>query len=116
MGHKQKKKMSVKSVFCVKNSCVRKALCLALLFLLALPVSALASSVEPTTPNEVPGDIDNSRSVDLADVILALQVSAKITLPTTTTIKIEADVNNDGKIGLEEAIYALQVVSGIRSQ
>ena len=113
MGHKQKMKMSVKSIFCVKNSCVRKALCLALFFLLALPVSALAIS-SGSPPSDKPGDIDNSRSVDLADVILALQVSAKITLPTTTTIKIEADVNNDSKIGLEEAIYALQVVSGLR--
>ena len=114
MGHKQKRKMSVKGIFCVKNSCVRKVLCLALLFLLALPVSALASSVEPTPPK--PGDINDSGSVDLADVILALQVCAKISPPPAVTIKVEREVNGDGKIGLEEAIYALQVVSGIRSQ
>ena len=116
MGHKQKRKMSVKSIFCVKNDCVRKVLCLALLFLLALPVSALASSAGPSPPDDVPGDINDTGSVDLADVILALQVCAKITPAPTTTIKVEAEVSGDGKIGLEEAIYALQVVSGIRSQ
>jgi len=115
MGHKQKRKMSVKSIFCVKNSCVRKVLCLALLFLLALPVSALASNAGPS-PLDKPGDINNSGSVDLADVILALQVCAKITLPPATTVNVEREVNGDGKIGLEEAIYALQVVSGIRTQ
>ena len=115
MGHKQKRKMSVKGIFCVKNSCVRKVLCLALLFLLALPVSALAIS-SGSPPPDKPGDIDNSGSVDLADVILALQVCAKISPPPAVIVNVEREVNNDGKIGLEEAIYALQVVSGIRSQ
>ena len=114
MGHKQKMKMSVKGIFCVKNSCVRKLLCLALLFLLALPVSALASSVEPTPPKT--GDIDDSGSVDLADVILALQVCAKISPSPDVNVEVQREVSGDGKIGLEEAIYALQVVSGIRPE
>ena len=113
MGHKQKRKMSVKDIFGGKNSCVRKVLCLALLFLLALPVSALAISSGSPAPDK-PGDINDSGSVDLADVILALQVCAKISPPPA--VNVEREVNNDGKIGLEEAIYALQVVSGIRSQ
>lgn len=113
MVRRQKMKMSVKSIFCVKNSCVRKVLCLALFFLLAMPVSALAVNPEQP-PSDMLGDIDANGAVDLADVILALQVCANITTSPPPTINAEADVNGDAKIGLEEVIYDLQIVSEIR--
>ncbi len=58
------------------------------------------------------GDIDNSKVIDLADAIPALQVVAGME-PTAPVYK-EADVNGDGKIGLAEVIYILQKVAGLR--
>jgi C1A family cysteine protease len=55
------------------------------------------------------GDIDDSRSVDLQDVILALQVLSGKT--PSSNIFISADVNEDDKIGLEEVIYGLRFLS-----
>jgi hypothetical protein len=60
---------------------------------------------------ELIGDINNSGQVDLADVILAIQISAGI---SSTDTDINADVNNDQKIGIVEAIYTLQKVAGLR--
>ncbi len=54
------------------------------------------------------GDINTNGKIDLADVILSLQVSAGI---STTAPDIKADVNNDQKIGLVEAVYALQTTT-----
>jgi len=51
-------------------------------------------------------------TVDLKDVIAALQVCAVL---TPAGISTGGDANNDGKIGLEEAIYVLQVVSQLRT-
>ncbi|MFC1858789.1 Ig-like domain-containing protein [Thermodesulfobacteriota bacterium] len=58
------------------------------------------------------GDVDDSGTIDLVDVILALQVCGGIT--PSSPIEISADINGDGKIGLEEAINALQLVSGVK--
>jgi len=62
----------------------------------------------------IPGDVNNDRRIDLADVILALQVSVRMT-PVPVICK-EADINGDGKIGIEEAVYGLQWVAGLRPQ
>ena len=97
----RKQKTNVKSIFCI-----------ALLFLLVLPASAL--SINPQPPDELPGDIDHSGTVDMGDVILALQVCANITPHPSVSIDTDADVNGDDNIGLKEGIYALQVVSKIR--
>ena len=56
----------------------------------------------------IPGNIDCNGDVDLADLILALKISAGIA--TTDETVCNADVNNDGKIGVEELIYILQEV------
>ena len=103
MVRKQKTKTNVKSIFCI-----------ALLFLLVLPASAL--SINPQPPDELPGDIDHSGTVDMGDVILALQACANITPHPSVSIDTDtdADVNGDDNIGLKEGIYALQVVSKIR--
>lgn len=58
--------------------------------------------------NAEKGDINNDQKVDLADCILALQVSAGIS-PAPTGIHISADVDGDLKIGMTEALYALQM-------
>jgi hypothetical protein len=52
------------------------------------------------------GDVNNDQKVDLADSILALQVSAGIA--PSIAIHSSADVNDDQKIGLVEAVFALQ--------
>ena len=59
----------------------------------------------------LPGDVDNSGSVDLTDAILALQVVAGM---NTTGVNLGADVNSDNKIGMAEVIYILQYVAGFR--
>jgi len=57
------------------------------------------------------GDINDDGTTDLADAILALQVSARLRL---AGVQLKGDVNGDERIGLEEAIYALQYVAGLR--
>lgn len=52
----------------------------------------------------LPGDVNNDRSVDLADAISALKV---LTGNQTGAMK-EADVNGDDVIGMEEAVYILR--------
>ena len=67
----------------------------------------VATTLEETYPD--PGDIDNSKTIDLADVILVLQICTE--LPVSSNIYTSADVNENGKIGLEEAIYILRQLS-----
>ncbi|MEA3486082.1 MAG: dockerin type I domain-containing protein [Thermodesulfobacteriota bacterium] len=58
-----------------------------------------------------PGDVDDSRDINLADAIIALKIMTGI---NSSESHSGADVNGDGKIGLSEAIYILQKVSGVR--
>jgi hypothetical protein len=58
------------------------------------------------------GDINKDGRIDLADLILALQVASRTT--PASTINNHAAVNGDGMIGLREAIYILQKVAGMR--
>lgn len=60
------------------------------------------------------GDINNSGSIDIKDVIIALQICAGQT--QFSEISMDADLNEDGKIGLEEVIFDLQFIAGLRSQ
>jgi hypothetical protein len=64
--------------------------------------------------NGMPGEMNNDTRIDLADAILALQVSIRQTSRKGISNYITADVNDDGKIGLAETIYILQTVAGIR--
>lgn len=57
------------------------------------------------------GNVDGIGTVDLNDVVIALQVSAGYQV----AVDVNADVNGDGEIGLSEAIYALQVTAGMRN-
>ncbi|MFZ2188585.1 MAG: hypothetical protein WAV73_03445 [Candidatus Moraniibacteriota bacterium] len=57
---------------------------------------------------KVVGDISGDGKVDLADAILALQVTSG----KSVTVKVENGIN--GKIGLAEAVHALQKTAGLR--
>lgn len=61
----------------------------------------------------LPGDIDNSGTVDLGDAIISLQV---LTLSSTAATPLpSAEVDGDTRIGLAEAIYALETVGEMDS-
>ena len=64
------------------------------------------------TVNVVEGDVSGDSWVDLADVILVLQVISGAA--PSSAVLTDADVNNDDKIGLEEVIYILQDISDLR--
>ena len=53
------------------------------------------------------GDINCDKVVDMADLILVLQILAGM---TPDDICPTGDVNGDGKIGMEEAVYILQTI------
>jgi len=59
------------------------------------------------------GDLNNDGEVDLADVILALQISAGIPAPELRPgySSSGADVNGDHKAGIEEALFGMRKVS-----
>ena len=57
------------------------------------------------------GDVNGDGKVDLADLVLCLQVT---TGRTPADLHRGADVNGDGQIGLTEAIYILGKASGLR--
>jgi hypothetical protein len=57
----------------------------------------------------IPGDINNSKGVDLQDVVLCLET---LTLKDQTEpVIVEADVDFDDKIGIIESIFVLQQLS-----
>jgi hypothetical protein len=60
----------------------------------------------------LPGDINNDGVVDLADAILAFQVTSAVNI--MVRVYNEADVNGDQNIGLPEMIFILQKASGAR--
>ncbi len=53
------------------------------------------------------GDVDNSGSIDLADIILSLQVTAGL---SPESVLSDADIGGDQKIGMEEALHLLGIV------
>ena len=60
----------------------------------------------------IAGDVNNDKSVDLADLILALQLMSN--MPAIPDVFEGADINDDGRIGIEEVLYILQFISGMR--
>ncbi len=70
----------------------------------------LAIFLGPSAHASPQGDVNNDLQIDVADVILSLQLSAGMT-PNTGIIDPGADANGDEKIGLAEAIYALHTLS-----
>jgi hypothetical protein len=57
------------------------------------------------------GDLNNDRTVDLMDAVLAAQIITGIK-PSETLYK-QADIDGDERIGIEELIYILQKISGV---
>ncbi len=55
------------------------------------------------------GDIDADGDLDLADVIIGLQVVLNLT--PAVAVDLDAEVDNDNKIGMAEVIFGLQEVS-----
>jgi hypothetical protein len=51
------------------------------------------------------GDVDQSRTIDLKDVILVLKILSR---QSPESVYVEADINQDGTLGLEEAIKGLE--------
>ena len=58
----------------------------------------------------IKGDINDDDSIDLADVIMTLQVISGL---NPGGISVDADIDSDGKIGIAEAIYALRWAAGM---
>lgn len=56
----------------------------------------------------VAGDINGDREVDLADVILSLQI---LTDRKDYSVALRNDVGNNGRIAQEEAVYGLQLIA-----
>jgi hypothetical protein len=57
------------------------------------------------------GDVNGDGKVDLADLVLSLQV---LTGMSASDVHRGADVNGDGHIGLAEAIFILGKAAGLR--
>jgi len=72
-----------------------------------------AAIAELTRAGPTPHTIDNNGKLDLADVILSLQI---VSGKNPGDYFYIFDINEDGKIGIEEAIYILQIVAGSRSE
>ncbi|OQX06642.1 MAG: hypothetical protein BWK80_50465 [Desulfobacteraceae bacterium IS3] len=56
----------------------------------------------------ISGDMNSDDKTDLADVILALKISAGF---SELSVNLSADMNGDGKIGVEDALCILQKLS-----
>lgn len=56
-----------------------------------------------------PADIDGSGSIDLKDMILVLQILAKVT--PDRPFYLDSDINENDRLGMEEAVYVLQYVA-----
>ncbi len=66
--------------------------------------------VTDTIAYPAPGDFNNSEQVDLADIILALQVTAGIPVEDPS-VPICADTNSDNKIDIHDIMMILQDIS-----
>ncbi len=60
--------------------------------------------------SDIPGDINNDKTVSLSDAVLALKLIS-FTDVGSENIQISADVNQDQKIGLPEAVYILKKIA-----
>jgi hypothetical protein len=60
-------------------------------------------------PQPLPGDLDFSEVVDMADAILAFQIATGT--PVDRTVYVDAEVNSDRRIGMEEGLFILHQLS-----
>ncbi|MFC1505086.1 Ig-like domain-containing protein, partial [Thermodesulfobacteriota bacterium] len=80
---------------------------------IATDPSNLSASDSATFTVTIRGNINNDNSVDLADLILSIQINSGIS--TASPIDLKSDVNGDNRIDLTETIYILQTISGLRN-
>jgi len=64
-------------------------------------------SFEIGSPETLMGDVDNNGKVDLADIIVSLQIVSSF---ESISVNLDGDVNQDQRVGLEEAVYAIDAV------
>ncbi len=64
------------------------------------------------SPIDSRGDVNGDEAVDLADAVVALQVTVGL---NPAGVNAAADVNGDGQIGIEEFIFILQKIAGLRN-
>jgi hypothetical protein len=55
------------------------------------------------------GDVNGDTTLNLKDIILALQISAG--QEVSMSLQLDSDVNQDGRIGVPEALFGLQKLS-----
>lgn len=60
-----------------------------------------------------PGDLNNDGEIDLADFLIALQVTSGLPISSQAGV-LCADSNSDGKIDLMDALHVLQILAGLR--
>ena len=71
------------------------------------------ASPVPLPGAALPGDLDGSSTVDIADAILALCITSGIGAPNGMTIHTENCVAS-GRIGMEGMLYVIQHTAGLR--
>ena len=54
------------------------------------------------------GDINDDDTVDLFDLILALQILSGLNAPAY----LQADTNGDSRVDMADAVYLLQIIGG----
>jgi hypothetical protein len=89
--------------------------------LLANEGSTFVEAGPPLTLGEVRGDIDGNNQLNLADVVMGLQLLAGFSPPNLTLVDMSMlirafhnDVDGDFRIGMPEIIYILQKLAQLR--
>ncbi|MFZ2806679.1 MAG: serpin family protein [Desulfosalsimonadaceae bacterium] len=63
--------------------------------------------------SNMPGDINGDRTVNLADLVIALQICDGLDI--TPPINLAADVDGDSRLGMVEALYILRKIAGMEA-
>ncbi len=71
---------------------------------------ALQDIIEMSVRDEfgLKGDINDDDTVDLFDLILALQILSGLNAPAY----LQADTNGDSRVDMADAVYLLQIIGG----
>jgi len=63
--------------------------------------------------SNIPGDINSDWTVNLADLIIALQICAGV--DPGASVNLGADVDGDNHLGMPEAIFILEKIAGMNT-
>ena len=61
-------------------------------------------------PSNIPGDINSDWTVNLADLVMALQICAGLNI--TPPVNLAADVNGDNRVGMAEVLFLFNKMAG----